>query len=90
MLVYAYDANSAFHQRAVAFLTNPNFEYYITTKNISEYFAVLSKMNEPFAKVWQFYLGAKANCAYTMPYARQLGHLRELGATIPATGQSGL
>ena len=66
-LVYAYDANSAFHQQAVTFLTHPNFEYYVTTKNISEYFGVLSKMNEPFAKVWQFYQSIKANCGILCP-----------------------
>ncbi|MBK8563132.1 MAG: hypothetical protein MUC59_14150 [Saprospiraceae bacterium] len=67
ILVYAYDANSAFHQRAVTFLTNPGFDYYLTTKNITEYFAVLSKMNEPFPKVWQFYQSAMANCTLLYP-----------------------
>jgi predicted nucleic acid-binding protein len=67
VLVYAYDANSAFHQQAVVFLTNPNFDYYFSTKNITEYFAVLSKMGEPFAKAWQFYESASANCTLLFP-----------------------
>jgi len=78
VLVYAYDANSSFHERATAFLTDPSFDYYIATKNISEYFAVLSKIGEPFAKVWQFYVSAKSNCTILYPTPASLAIFENL------------
>ena len=67
VFVYAYDKSSAYHQRAVTFLSNSSFDCYTSTKNVAEFFAVLSKMNEPFPKVWQFYQSIRANCALLFP-----------------------
>lgn len=67
VLVYAYDKNSIFHQKATAFLSNPAFEFYVSTKNISEYFSVLSKFGEPFAKAFQFYQSIKSNAIVLYP-----------------------
>ncbi|MEK7256716.1 MAG: PIN domain-containing protein, partial [Bacteroidota bacterium] len=67
IFVYAYDANSSFHQKAVAHLSDPGFDFFTTTKNISELFAVLSKQNQPFAKVFQFYQSILANTTLLFP-----------------------
>lgn len=55
ILIYAYDSNSIFHSKAIAFLQDSNIDFYISSKNISEYFAVLSKQNQPFSKISLFY-----------------------------------
>ena len=36
-------------------MQDPNIDFYISSKNISEYFAVLSKQNQPYSKISLFY-----------------------------------
>ena len=67
VFVYAYDQSSVYHRRAVTFLSNSSVDFYTSTKNIAGFFAVLSKMNEPFLKVWQFYQSIRANCVLLFP-----------------------
>ena len=55
ILIYAYDSNSIFHSKATAFLQDANIDFYVSSKNISEYFAVLSKQGQPYSKVLLFY-----------------------------------
>ncbi len=67
ILVYAYDMNSSFHDRAVALLSNPSFKFHIGTKNITEFFAVLSKMKAPFDKIFIFYSDTVRNSTILFP-----------------------
>jgi predicted nucleic acid-binding protein len=67
VLVYAYDANSIFHERANAFLLNTSLDFYVSSKNISEFFAVLTKLNEPFANIFQFYQDIRLNTTLLFP-----------------------
>lgn len=67
ILVYAYDGNSVFHAKAVAFLSDPAFDFYISTKNVSEFFAVLSKQLAPFDLVFKFYQAILANATMLYP-----------------------
>ncbi len=78
IFVYAYDANSGFHADAVAFLSTPNFDFYTSTKNISEYFAVLSKQNAPFDKVFRFYQDILQNCTMVFPTKTSLAIFENL------------
>ena len=41
--LYAMDKSSIYYQSAKIILINPNYNLFITTKNISEFFAVTSK-----------------------------------------------
>ncbi len=67
VLVYAYDANSIFHVQANSFLLNTSFDFYVSSKNISEFFAVLTKMNEPVANIFQFYQDIRRNTTLLFP-----------------------
>lgn len=78
IFVYAYDANSVFHADAVAFLSDPNFDFHTSTKNISEYFAVLSKQNAPFDKVFRFYQDILQNCKLVFPTKASLAIFENL------------
>ena len=46
ILIYAIDADSQFHHRAVKFLSNPTIRLFITSKNISEFLVVLTRNKE--------------------------------------------
>jgi len=76
--VYAYDANSAFHQKAIVFLSSTIFDFHVSTKNISEFFAVLSKRGEPFSKAFQFYHGIQKNTATLFPDSNSLAVFENL------------
>jgi len=67
ILIYAYDSQSAFHQRAVALLSKSGNELYVTTKNIAEFFAVLTKLSEPYQKIFEFYESIKSNTILLFP-----------------------
>jgi predicted nucleic acid-binding protein len=67
ILIYAYDSQSAFHQRAVAILSKSENELYVTTKNIAEFFAVLTKLSEPYQKISEFYESIKSNSILLYP-----------------------
>lgn len=55
ILIYGLDKDSQFHQRAVSFLVDPDHQLFITTKNISEYFSVSSKLQIGEEKIFGFY-----------------------------------
>ncbi|MDO8367333.1 MAG: type II toxin-antitoxin system VapC family toxin [Saprospiraceae bacterium] len=67
VFVYAYDIESIFHKKAVVFLSDPTVDFYTSSKNISEYFAVLSKMGEPFDRVFRFYQDIRQNTTLLYP-----------------------
>lgn len=78
ILVYAYDSRSSFHAMAVALLSDASFSLHVSTKNISEFFAVLSKMGEPFDKIFLFYQGIIKNTAILFPEAASLAIFERL------------
>jgi predicted nucleic acid-binding protein len=43
VLVYSIDEDSIYYDRSIKLLTNPKFDLYTTSKNISEFFTVLTK-----------------------------------------------
>ena len=46
VLIYATDADSQFHDRALRFLLAPTIRLFTTSKNISEFLVVLTRNNE--------------------------------------------
>ena len=46
ILIYAIDADSKFHHRALKFLSDPTIRCFITSKNISEFLVVLTRNEE--------------------------------------------
>ncbi len=78
ILIYAYDSQSAFHSKAVTFLQEPNINFYITTKNISEFFAVLTKLNQSYKDISLFYDDIKRNTTILYPKKKSLQILEML------------
>ncbi len=46
ILIYALDADSQFHHRALKFLYDPTIRFFITSKNIAEFLVVLTRNEE--------------------------------------------
>ena len=46
ILIYAIDADSQFHHRALNFLCDPTLRFFTTSKNISEFLVVLTRNEE--------------------------------------------
>src|SRR5690606_40325078 len=61
ILIYAYDRESAFHDSSRTLIENPDFNLFVTTKNISEFFAVCSKLKIPLSSTFNFYSEIKSN-----------------------------
>jgi predicted nucleic acid-binding protein len=59
ILIYAFDESSVFHQKAVELLVGEGDNLFVTTKNISEFFAVCSKLNFDLSKTLGFYADIK-------------------------------
>jgi len=78
VLLYAYDSTSAFYQPAEAFLSDPGWDFYVSTKNISEFFGVLSKQGAPFPKAFQFYQSMLRNATVLFPDPASLAVFEKL------------
>ncbi len=59
VLVYAFDKTSEFHKQSAEQFRNEENNLFITTKNISEFFAVCSKLKLDFDKTFGFYADIK-------------------------------
>jgi len=67
VLVYAFDSSSEFHKQAVEQLRNEENNLFITTKNVSEFIAVCSKLKLDFSKTFGFYTDIKENFSILKP-----------------------
>jgi len=67
ILIYGMDESSEFHKKSKEILTNNKFNLYITTKNISEYFAVCTKLKIDKKIVLGFYNDIKENTITLYP-----------------------
>ncbi len=54
ILVYAFDETSDFHPKASELFLNEENNLFVATKNISEFFAVCSKLNLDLNKTFGF------------------------------------
>ncbi len=55
VFLYALDDQNIYHSKSKAILYDHEYLKHTTTKNISEYFAVASKLNIEFDKAFAFY-----------------------------------
>ncbi|MBI5916364.1 MAG: PIN domain-containing protein [Bacteroidetes bacterium] len=72
ILLYALDVASQYHASVTKILTDPSSELFTTSKNISEYFAVCSKLNIPFSDSLIFYRSVCENARILFPDAGSL------------------
>ena len=72
IFIYALDADSNFHQKSVTILSHKTNYLFTSTKNISEYFAVTSKLNINESVILDFYSEIKENIEITYPSDKSL------------------
>ncbi len=78
VLLYSFDKTSIFHAQSKALLQNEEMNLFITTKNISELFAVCSKLKIEFSKTFGFYQELKENVTILKPTDQSLFHFETL------------
>ena len=67
IFIYTLDSSSPYHERSLAFLKNIENDLFMTSKNISEYFAVCTKMRINRAEMLNFYEEMKGNIIILYP-----------------------
>lgn len=72
VLIYTFDETSEFHKKSAELFLNEENNLFVTTKNISEFFAVCSKLNLDSNKTFGFYFDLKENCSILKPSDRSL------------------
>ncbi|MDX2306023.1 MAG: type II toxin-antitoxin system VapC family toxin [Microscillaceae bacterium] len=78
VLIYALNSDSEFHGKASAILQNEENLLFLTTKNISEFFAVSSKLGLDLQKVLEFYEDLSLNTTILFPSGASLAIFRVL------------
>lgn len=80
------DVGSGFHLQAKSILTNPDYRFFISTKNVSEFFAVTSKKKVRYTKCLNFFNEIKTNAKTIFPsensltiFERLVKHYRPVG-----------
>lgn len=86
ILIYALDKGNSFHHGATALISDPSLNLFITTKNISEYFAVCSKLNVPLKKAYGFYEQVARNTQILYPDNQSLSVFEQLLQKYQPTG----
>ena len=76
ILIYGFEKKSTFHQKAQEFLRNPLNSLFITSKNISEFFAVTSKLKLEITHCLKYYNEFKSNASVLLPSEKSL-HILE-------------
>lgn len=72
ILINAFNKDSTFLNAATSILLNPSFIFFITSKNISEFFAVTSKLKISFETSFKFYNDLKNNATILFPSENSL------------------
>ena len=78
VLIYGRDQTSAFHNDAVDILLDNSTELYITSKIVSEYFAVCTKLGIKEGDIWSFYEELRRNTSLLYPNFESIAHFEEL------------
>lgn len=78
VLIYALNQDSEYCAGAKSILSDPSKKLFITTKSISEFFAVTSKFNFEKSVVLGFYNDLKNNTTFLYPTSESLTHFEEL------------
>jgi predicted nucleic acid-binding protein len=72
ILIYAMEKSSVFNPSAKSILNNPFYNIFITSKNISEFFAVSSKQKIDSKVSSDYFKEIKANAQILFPSERSL------------------
>ncbi len=75
VLCIRIDGSSVFHQKASHILRNEGLQLFTTTKNLSAYFAVCTKLNIDSAKMFGFYGDLQENITFLYPDQTSLNTL---------------
>ena len=86
VLIYALDQSSLFFERSVKILNGEQNQLFIATKNISEYFAVCSKLLVDRAHAVAFYEELLINATILYPNPASLQHFQSLLARYQPKG----
>ncbi len=78
ILLYALDESAVFHSKSLEIMRSTSFNHFITTKSISEYFAVCSKLDYEREKVMAFYEDMQENMFFLFPSKKSLSIFTEL------------
>lgn len=78
IMIYGFDKKSIFHQKSQEFLRNPSNSLFITSKNISEFFAVTSKLKMGIVHCLEYYHEFKSNASILLPSEKSLNILETL------------
>jgi predicted nucleic acid-binding protein len=78
VLIYAFDETSDFYEKAAELMQNEDLNLFVTTKNISEFFAVCSKLKLDFTKTFGFYEDLKDNVEILKPTDQSLNYFENL------------
>lgn len=78
VLLYALDKGSPYHTSASSLLKNPNLNFFVTTKVISEYFAVCSKLGVLLSDAFVLYRSVSQNAKILFPGNSSLAIFEQL------------
>ena len=76
--IYAMDKGSSFYSTAQSIILNPDYNLFITSKSISEFFAVTSKIRIPYTSSLDFYNELKKNAHILFPSEQSLDIFKNL------------
>lgn len=72
VLIYALNKDSDYYNSSISIFSNPDYNLFITSKNISEFFAVTSKLKIPFRTSLNFYEDLKIYTEILFPTEKSL------------------
>lgn len=67
IFIYALNKDSKYYKKSAQFLIDTNNLLFTTSKNISEFFAVTSKLKVDYSLAYQFYIDIKENTTILFP-----------------------
>lgn len=76
--IYASDKKSIFYPKAKAILSSPDYNFFITSKNISEFFAVTSKQKIFYESSSNYYEEIKNKASILFPNQNSLSIFEKL------------
>ena len=78
LLLYALNKDSDNYKISISVISNLNYNLFLTSKNISEFFAVTSKLKIPLETVFNFYEDLKIYTKFFFPGEKSLIILENL------------
>ena len=78
ILIYGFDKDSVYHERSKNLLNDPFNSLFITSKNISEFFAVTSKLKMETGHCLEYYYEFKSNATILLQTEKSLTNFETL------------